>query len=284
MTRWVTALFIVITSFYSSAEQQNSIHWLHSEMPPAHILNGEHKNTGYADLTVQLIAESLNQYTHIMVPANYKRTLLEMQERENVCHAALLKNTEREKHIIYSVPAYLISANKLFVLPAKQDIVQPYITAQGKVDLESLLTKEKFILGVSSGGKYGEIIDGILNRLAHSNKIIKRTALDHYSGLSGMLEKETWLDGFLGLPIENKFYQLAGSTPKKSAVSYSIERSDEFLVGYVGCSKSEFGKQAINEINNVILSERTKKIKNYYQSWLRHEDVMSHQKLIDSQF
>lgn len=284
MLRCVILLLSCCTSLNLLAESRQSVYWLYSEMPPAHISHGEHVNTGYADLAMQLLIDALPQYDHVRVLANYKRSLIEIKANDNVCHAALLRSEEREEFVAFSMPAYIVSSNKLFAQPSHKSLMTNYLSQNGKVDLARLLANETFVLGVSSGAMYGSGIDEALNLPSSQDNLIYRTAIDHYSGLSGMLEKSMRLDGFLGLAVENRFFQKPNSAINSNSVSYSIEGTDDFLVGYIGCSKSAFGMQLIDEINHVLAVERAGKIKDYYQSWLLEEDRAAHQMLVEQLF
>lgn len=278
------ALLIVFTSLSTTAQPRKTIHWLYSEMPPAHILQGEHKKQGYADLTLQLLIDSLPEYEHIKVVANYKRSLMEMSAHDNRCHSALLKTSDREAYVAFSVPTYVVSPNKLFVHRSKGSIIQGYLTEDQKVDLARLLANERFVLGVSSGAKYGDAIDQTLSLPSSQDNLVFRSAFDHYSGLSGMLQKKQRLDGFLGLSVENVFFQGPDAALNKELLSFAIDGVDEHLLGYVGCSKSELGSQVIEAINNVLLLERANKIKRYYQRWLMAKDRVSHETLVNKIF
>lgn len=280
MFRFLTSALIFVSG-NALSETNNTIHWLQSEMPPAHILEGEHKGTGYADLTMQLLIDSLTEYQHIKVLANYKRSEKELATFDNRCHTALLKSPDRENFIEYSNATYVITANKLFVLPNKSALIEKYLTTDKKVKLAALLDNEPFILGVSSGAKYGAAIDKALQLPSSQDNLAFRSAIDHYSGLSGMLQKYQRLDGFLGLAIENRYFQPPGETLSEDLVSYSIDGVDDYLLGYIGCSKSVFGKTLINKINKIIDAERNSKIKNYYQSWLLNKDIEAHNILIE---
>jgi len=58
--------------------------------------------------------------------------------------------------------------------------------------------------------------------------------------------------------IENRYFQPPGETLSEDLVSYSIDGVDDYLLGYIGCSKSVFGKTLINKINKVIDAECNK--------------------------
>lgn len=283
MMRFI-ALSLCLFATHVCSKPKQTVFWLYSEMPPAHIVQGKHKDAGYADLTIKLISQALPQYNHIKVQANYKRSVKELGKHDNYCHAALLKSKERQDYVAYSEPVYVLGANELYVLKDNARAIERFLTADRRLDLNALLTEENFQLGISSGAYYGEGIERILNMPNSADNLVIRTAIDHYSGLSDMLHAGKRLDGFLALSIENKFfYQLYGDSNEKM-VSYPVAGAEDFLIGYVGCSNSSFGQQLIEEINQVLIQERHKKIKSYYQDWLLPDEKEVHQSLIDRLF
>ncbi len=283
MIRYSLLVLLLLPNF-ARAESHHTVHWLYSEMPPAHIVKGEYGGEGYADLTLQLLIEALPEYEHVKLEANYKRSLNEMSIHHDRCHTALLKTPDRKKDVIFSDPVYLLAANKLFVDSKNVEKISHYLNKHRKVDLERLLAEESFILGVSSGAKYGEAIDGILQLTSSRDNLVYRSAIDHYSGLSAMLTKKQRLDGFLGLPVENVFFRNPNQKLRRELTSFYVKGSDEYLVGYIGCSNSAYGKKLIEKINKVVLVERTKKIKDFYQRWLLPKDKVVHDALLKKAF
>lgn len=277
-------LALLIPSVCWGTDERQTVYWLYSAMPPAHISEGPHKDAGYADMTLKLIFEKLPDYNHVKVQANYKRSLAEMQSHGDMCHSALLKTPDREALITFSIPTYIVSSNRLFVKKSKQELIHPYLHTNGKIDLVKLLRSEKFLLGVSSGAKYGNAIDKMLALSTSKDNLVYRSAIDHYSGLSEMLEKKSRIEGFLGLGVENRYFQKPDSNLTQTLMALPIKGVDDFLVGYIGCSNSLLGNRLIDKINDIVQQERTNKIKDYYQSWLMDKDRIAHQKMIDKTF
>ena len=147
-----------------------------------------------------------------------------------------------------------------------------------------MLTNQKFIIGISSGARYGSFIDKVIGQHNDQDNLVFRSAADHYMGLNSMLAKGNRIDAFIGLPIENNFNNISNNQFSSQLLSYSIEGDDSFIFGYIGCAKSEFGKHVIKKINEIILKERTNKIKDYYQKWLFKEEIPLHQNLVDKYF
>ena len=99
-----------------------------------------------------------------------------------------------------------------------------------------------------------------------------------------MLQKTQRIDGFLGLSVENSFFQDPTSEIHRELISFPVAGGQEYLVGYVGCSKSPVGQEVIKAVNKVLVSERSRKIKEFYQRWLLPKDKATHEALIERTF
>ena len=128
MKNYIVLFVLLFTSFTLQASKPIAIHWYYSDMPPAHITHGDFKNMGYADLTTQLFINNLPKYKHVKTIANYSRSTANMKSKDNVCHASLLKSTDREKFVNYSLPVYILSSNKLFIHEKNHELIKPYLT------------------------------------------------------------------------------------------------------------------------------------------------------------
>ncbi len=279
-------LFVIIELFFlqSNVQAKETIQWLISDFPPAHIIEGRHVNNGYGDQTLKLVADSIQGYNHTITTANFSRIIFELGKRNNVCSPTLLKSTEREKSMIFSIPSIVVLSNKLYVRINKEKLLSPYVTSDGKIDLGNLLANEKFLLGVAAKSLYGKNIDQILKRFSNTNQILNRFAEDHYSGLSEMLATQSRLDGFLGYPAEERFFYTKSTLKEKRFKSYFINDSPSYLLGYFGCSRSELGKKMIEKINSVLIKHRKNEITKFYQNWLTQEEIPIHTKLVNSIF
>jgi len=255
------------------------INWVYSDFPPAFILKGEDENQGYAQLTQTLIAKNLPEFTHARIKANYGRGSLLISKHSNYCHAALLKTKERQTFIEYSNPAYLLLGNKLFVKEKSLFKVTPFIK-NNTVDLNALLNTAKFTLAITKGSIYGENIDKAIMNNKDKLSIYERTAEDHFIGLSKLLILDNrQIDGFIGYPAE-EFY-VANSSDRPQYSSFSIQEATQYQLGYIGCSKTSFGKHVINKINHVIKNYKTPVIDNFYKQWLSKDQIITYEALLN---
>lgn len=254
------------------------INWVYSDFPPAFILKGEYKNQGYAQLTQTLIKKNLSGFTHAKIKANYGRSSLLISKNNNYCHAALLKTNKRQKFIEYSNPAYLLLGNKLFVKEKSLFKVKPFIK-NNSIDLNALLNTDTFTLAISKGSVYGEIIDSAIMNNKKNLSVYERTAEDYFVSLSKLLNLDNrQIDGFIGLPVEEFYVTKSNKQPQHS--SFSIQGSEKYHLGYIGCSKTNFGKHVINKVNEVLKNYKTPVINNFYKQWLPKELVINYEALL----
>jgi uncharacterized protein (TIGR02285 family) len=271
-------LFCCFCIFSLDLNAKEVINWVYSDFPPAFILKGEYKNHGYAQLTQTLIKKNLPEFTHAKIKANYGRSSLLISKHSNYCHSALLKTKERLKFIEYSNPAYLLLGNKLFVKDKSLFKVKPYIK-NNTVDLNALLNTDKFTLAIAKGSIYGDNIDKAIMNNKDKLSIYERTAEDHFIGLSKLLSLDNrQIDGFIGYPAEEFYVAKTGERPQYS--SFSIQGETQYQLGYIGCSKTNFGKHVINKVNGVLKNYKTPVINNFYKQWLPKEQVINYEALL----
>jgi len=269
--------FLYNCAFYTDAREV--INWVYSDFPPAYILKGEFKNQGYAQLTQALIKKQLPEYTHAKIKANYGRTTLLISKHNNYCHSALLKTKERERYIEYSSPVYFLLSNKLFVKNKSLFKIKPYMK-KNIVDLNALLNSDKFTLAITKGSIYGDRIDQTIKQHKDMLPIFQRTAEDHFIGLSKLLVLDNRkVDGFIGLPTEEFYVAKYSERPQYS--SFSIQGASQYQLGYIGCSKTNFGKHVINKVNEVLKNYKTPVIDNFYKQWLSKDQIITYEALLN---
>ncbi|SFD27056.1 TIGR02285 family protein [Pseudoalteromonas denitrificans] len=273
------SLWLTILIFSSPIHAKETIQWMYSDFPPAFIVKGENTGKGYVDLTQKLLINALPEYRHIKIKANYARSNLELSQKDNICHAALLKTAEREKFTEFSIAAYIVFGNKLIINQHDNAILKPYFMKNKTIDLASLMASGDFKLGIAKGAKYGTPIDQILK--SHFNKvsIFERSAEDHFSGLSKMLSlKNREINATLGFEVEIRYALTQLGANDINLKTYSIDGSAQYELGYIGCSKTKIGKTIIQKINKILIKNRANKISRFYEKWLSNSESIEHKK------
>jgi uncharacterized protein (TIGR02285 family) len=283
----LTALWIVISfcpGIFSFSAYGYEIIWYTFDMPPIHIPSGPYKDQGFNDLKGNIFREEMKNYSHTVKVANVKRIINDIAEKGNVIGVSMLKTPEREKVIEYSVPH---SLNFTYVIMIEKDRVkefQPYLTVNGSVMLEKLITESSLKLNLSLGRSYSAFIDEILKKYPTHNNITYRTSSDGL--LEGILKMILARRADYTIAFPQEAYYLAKIMDKtESFVSLPIEGMHKYDLGYTVVPKNEWGRKILNELNPIILKHRnTRKFRGYAESWMDENMKKLFRKYMDETF
>jgi len=272
-------LIPVFTEMSLGAE--TSVVWMEADFPPGYILKGPDKGQGYEDIMTRILQENLRGYRHDRLLGNLARMNHEFKMKKNVCNVALFKTPERQKIMYFSIPSTFTLPNRL-IIPAKN--VAKFGGSE-MVKLDEIL-KSGLRVGVSRGRSYGKNIDAVLKRYNTRKNLFVHSGKDVFQSLLKMMLADR-LDCLLGPPEEAVYMakkmsvedQVASLTLKESTGNY-----DEWL-GYVACSKTEWGNRFINKINRILLEKRpTTKYRGAYEKWLDRNSIPMYRKLYKEAF
>lgn len=260
---------------------KEKVEWMEAVAPPFFIHEGELAGQGYEDVITDIITENLPQYEHQRVVANITRHYKEFKDGKNACNVGLFKTAEREQFLYYSIPSF-------FTLPAVVIINKknyPDFGSEKSVKLEDVLKSGQKI-GRSLNRSYGKDVDRVLDTFGTPENVFKYEGSELSLNLFKML-KHGRLDGLIGLP-EEAMYQAERLGIRDQIMTLSItenQGSQEAWLSYVACSKNEWGKQVIEEINEILLKQRpTERYRQAYERWLDDSTLEGYRKQYDRVF
>ena len=265
-----------------STQAKDSITWLEAVAPPFFIHEGEFKGQGYEDLITDILIEKMYNYEHIHMKANISRHYQQWRQGEQACSLAMFKTQEREEFAYFSIPS-------LFTLPPvliiKKDNFAAF-GAQKTVLLEALLKDNKVIIGRSTNRSYGAEFDNVLNTYGNKTNVYTYEDPEASINLFKMLLADR-IDALPGLP-EEAMYLAETMGIGDQIMTINIEENqqnhDSYLTS-VACSKTEWGKKTIENINEVLLSERPKEqYRAAYERWLDKSSIDGYRKLYKEVF
>ncbi len=164
-------------------------------------------------------------------------------------------------------------------------ILLPYLSSNHTVDLDSLLRSTSFVLGLAKGRKYGAELEAILRKCRDSNAIYQRASMEQSEGLLRMLYSgRRNIEGILGFPEEVQYALKQANIDDQQIVSYAIEGTARYLLGYMGCSKSTLGQTVTRQIEPLLRENRTDKFSGFHQQWLPQASKMAYQELLQRAF
>ena len=244
----------------------DSIAWMEAIAPPFFIHEGPFKGQGYENLITDILIKNLPQYTHTHMQANVARHYQQWKQGEKTCALAMYKTPERKEFAYFSIPS-------MFTLPTVLIIRKDRHKAFGNSETASLskiLQENNIILGRSNNRSYGVEFDKAVEKYGNEHNIYSFGG----AGLSLKLFKLLLagrIDALPGLP-EEAMYLAEQMGIRDKIMTLAIEENQinpESWLGYVTCSKTDWGKKTIANINEVLLKQRpTEHYRAAYERWL----------------
>ena len=283
ITRLVFCLFCCTTFLLpNEVHAKETLAWMEAVAPPFFIHEGPYKGQGYEDLITDILKESLPQYDHKHMQANISRHYQQWKQGENACSVGMFKTPERLEFTYFSIPS-------VFTLPTVLIIHKDRFEAFGgkkTVSLAELLKEGKLMIGRSSNRSYGIEFDTALNTYGNPKNIFKYEGPELSLNLFKMLQAGR-IDALPGLP-EEAMYLAETMGIRDQIMSLAVEENQankESWLSYVACSKTEWGKKAIEEINQALIELRpTEKYRAAYERWLDPSSIEGYRKLYQEEF
>lgn len=243
--------------------------WARTDFAPYFILKGEHKGKGISDQIIVHLTQKISSVEHRPVNMSLKRMLKNAQSGVAICHVAFLRTPEREIYIDYSLPLMKSYPNGIITTAKgleKLGLTPKTITP---LNLEELIDKNLSI-SVHDGRSYSPYIDNIIKQeLSKKHSIFRvKTGLKEHQRLVLMMANNR-LDGLIARPEEVQFINI---DQKLDQTLYFVEIIDNSSTDFshVGCSKGDWNKELIKQINTLIKEDEVllKKIDDAHKKWL----------------
>lgn len=267
---WTWRLFglLFLLALSTGAQAKPKLIWLLRDLPPLTIFEGPKKGQGVIDQLMPLLIAGMPQYEHTLMRVNRARGLQMLHENPFACDPALLWNKERAQWVAYSIPAIRAVSNGLVVRQQDRSVLEPYLV-DGEVDLSALLTATDRKVGVVAERSYGEFIDNILHQ-APSGALTPHYGNDALTNLLSM-QRLGRLQVVLGYWPEIRYQARQAQIAEDELEFYPIRGTGKYLSGYVACSDTTLGRQAIGEINQLLRTLPHEHLNQLYAAWLDPE-------------
>ncbi len=275
-------MFLIPLLLPTRLQAKDSLAWLEAVAPPFFIHEGALKQQGYEDLITDILIANLPQYEHKRQKATISRHYQQWKQGEMACSVGMYKTPERLEFAYYSIPS-------VFTLPPVLIISKDRFQDFGgtkTISLAKILQDGKLIIGRSGNRSYGIEFDTTLK--AHSND--RNTFTYEGPELSLNLFKMLLagrIDALPGLP-EEAMYLAETMGIRDQIMTLAVEENQvnpEASLSYVACSRTEWGKKAIERINTVLRQQRpTDSYRGAYERWLDPSSVEGYRQLYQDVF
>jgi uncharacterized protein (TIGR02285 family) len=279
---FIILIFSAMLLFSKEGWTKNSIAWLEAVAPPFYIHDGEFQGQGYQNLITDILKKNLPEYEHSHMIANLSRHYQQWKQGEQACGLAMYKTPERMEFAHFSIPS-------VFTLPTVLIINKENFDNFGgtkTVSLTNLLKSNNFIIGRAKNRSYGIEFDNTLNIYGNEKNIFayegpqltlnlfEMLLAGRFDALSGLPEEAMYLAETLGIKDKIMTLNIAENQVNHNA-----------SLTYVACSKTVWGKKAIEDINKVLRKVRpTESYRIAYERWLDPSSIEGFRKLYDEVF
>ncbi|MHA3734994.1 TIGR02285 family protein [Pseudomonas sp. Eth.TT006] len=264
---WTWRLFglLFLLALPAWAEAKPTLIWLMRDLPPLTIFEGPKKGQGVIDQLLPLLIAGMPQYEHTLMRVNRARGMQMMHETSFTCDPSLIWSKERAQWIAFSIPAFRAVSNGLVVRQKDRAVLEPYLV-DGEVDLAALLADARQKVGIVAERSYGEFLDGLLKQ-APDGALTPHYGNDALSNLLSM-QRLGRLQVVLGYWPEIRYQAHQAQIAEDELLFYPIRGTGKYLSGYVGCSDTAEGRQAISEINQLLRTLAHDRLNELYADWL----------------
>jgi uncharacterized protein (TIGR02285 family) len=275
-------LLLISILLPSEVWAKDSITWMESATPPFFIHEGVYKGLGYVETINNILIENLPEYNHSRTLANLTRHYQQWKQGEKACAPSMYKTEEREKFVYFSIPS-------TFSLPIELIINKKNFLEFGGVktiNLANTLKSNKFVIGKIRNRSFGPEFDNSIDKYGNDKNVFVYDGPDQLRGLFKMLMAGR-IDALPGSPEEAMYIaETMGIRDQITTLKIEENQSDpEAYLGYVTCTKNEWGKEAIDNINKVLLEQRgTERYRAAYERWLDPSSVDGYRKLYKEVF
>ena len=247
------------------AQGKPTLVWLKRDLPPLFIFEGPKKGQGIIDQFLTTLIAGMPQYQHSVLRVNRARGLQMLHEPALTCDAALNWSKERATWIAFSTPLFRAMSNGLAVRRVDRELLAPFIQ-DGEVDLAAFLAPGNVTLGIVAERNYGEFLDTLLKQAPPKALTL------HYGNqaLGSLLQMQRLgrLQVLLGYRPEIRYQAQQQGIGEDELQFYPIRGTGKYLSGYIGCTDTPQGRQAIVEINQLLRTLPRDHLSEAYATWL----------------
>lgn len=257
-------IFVILLASECLAKQTNGvIRWQTYDTAPNFILSGEYKGQGFVEQLLEMLIEQMPEYTHQMDMTSQNRALENLHAVKPVCHPSLVATTKRKKYIHFSTPVFVSPTNRLIL---RRGALQDKL-----VNLAQVLSDENIRFALLKNRSFGRTVDNIIEEHKDGHRILQvaNETNDHLFKLIGARR----IDATLGYQSELNFFQIGKQkTNLEPLISLPIRGNLQYVMGRVGCSKTTWGQQVVERINEVMLKlKRNKQYQLKMTRWWQDE-------------
>lgn len=231
----------------SKQYQLDSLQWVINAAPPFHIVDGPFAGQGICDVLTDVIDQHLPELASNRLVLPQSRIRKQFQRKENQCFPCMIYRPV-PGDTIQSEPTHFYYPHGIITTPEKARLIQA--RHGNPVRLASLISDRTFRFGYPDGRHYPAVQNILDNALQNDISRIAHTGENATVAILAMIKK-----GRIDYTLE---YQILHNLDKAENPSDDLvflqvaENQGQHVLGAIGCTNSEWGRAAIQKINQVL--------------------------------
>ncbi|WP_269530779.1 hypothetical protein [Chitinimonas sp. BJYL2] len=255
----------LVLSLSPAVTAENTLTWAVSHLPPIYIQEGrpELLGTGIGDQLLDALAEHMPGYRHVRQKMNLPRLVAEWQAGKPVCFASGIRTPERDA-LTVSTPSAISPGPMLVIRRADRARF-----GELPVDLATLMTRKDLQGAYQRGVAYSPDIAALLEQTDEQGPF--KPSVVNETNLIRMLELRR-IDYTLGRPQVLRWLEREG-TISPALESLPLRQSQQMSVAYVLCTRNEWGRKTIRDIDAALQRMAASPIyPALFQAWLPEQE------------
>lgn len=225
------------------AAPKQELTWLLMNWPPFIKMQGDALVGGVTGEQMKLLFASLPEYDHRTQQVSVIRLQTELRSDRHVCSMPIQKTPQREASMLFTEPVDVGLSNRLYV---RAEIARQ-LGQSDPIDLTQIVSRADLRGIVHRGRTYGPYIDHLLTTAGAATNL--QILVLESDNVLKMLDSGR-IDYVIEYPVVVRYWEHLQRQPRAAFHSYRIAGADDFSIGYIACSKTDWGAAAVARINH----------------------------------
>lgn len=258
-------------------ETKTSIPWAVIDWSPYYILRGPQLGEGRLDRLKKIIAERLPLYQFVDVYADMPRAMELWGLGKNICIGSAIKTPDREKLAYFTAWSFQVP-HEYLIVTGKPEVFRRMPDAPS---LKEILSQKKLKGVFTENRSYGLAIDSMIQAAVKPPSSVKQVrSSEGYLSVLKMIEKGRYDYTIEYESVVWEFNQRI--FPSKPLYSKPLKESYPSIVIYVACTKNEWGKKVVQQIDEALQKAAiSKEYQSAVESWTVPDSLRKNRKALE---
>ena len=266
--RLMFPLYFLLGSLFANSEPANdlpTLTWAKNDAAPFYYGDLQGGTNGFGDQMQKLLEAELPQYKHVSIQIPLRRLNRSWANNQDMCFSTMIYEDR-------AFPDYLLSIPNVYYEPhgiiTRREFAESLDKKRNRVSLKYLLSIDDVRMGKIATRTFGPILDDILAKNESNVFPLERVGQSDIRGLIKMLAQNRF-DYFIEYEYVFDYFKRETELTEGLVFIPIEEVKNSGVLGAVGCTRGQWGRAVIEDINVAITRIRNSEdYKNVLTKWL----------------